>query len=351
MIFRNRHSSNFTILSNDMINDKTLSFKARGLLVFMLSRPANWKFYSSEIESHSDRDGGTSISSGIKELIKAGYVSRTQTKNEAGQWEECAWDVWETPQAGKPHAVKPCPENRPLQSTEERVSTHITLPPALGGEIDRWNALAIFLSDIVSSKKNIKISAGKIKVWTTEMKKLETVDGVGFARARGVARWYKQHMGEEYVPVVESGSAFRDKFLRLEDAIKRDTKSRTPSVQDNTPLDPFGETFYTFLTKCLGVENTTRGFVCSHLAAVKGFWDTLPQSTRYYPGPHDGPYVMHGPRERITPDELCERWLLFLERKQDVGFTLRHPNDLKIGGSRWHEFVGDCEHYTGESFT
>lgn len=133
MIFRNRHEKNFTVLSNEMLNDKTISFKARGLLSFMLSRPTDWQFYYAEIESHSDCDGGTSIMSGIRELIKAGYVTRKQTKGTDGKWNHCAWDVWEAPQAEKPCTEKPytekpctekpCTENPPLLSTNRRIRT------------------------------------------------------------------------------------------------------------------------------------------------------------------------------------------------------------------------------------
>ncbi len=128
MIFRNRHEKNFTTLSNEMLNDKTISFKARGLLSFMLSRPTKWVFYSSEIETHSDCDGRTSIASGIRELIKAGYVTRKQTKGNDGKWNHCAWDVWETPhienpQAGNPRTVKRQAGNPPLLSTNKRIKT------------------------------------------------------------------------------------------------------------------------------------------------------------------------------------------------------------------------------------
>ena len=133
MIFRNQHEKNFTTLSNEMLNDKTISFKARGLLSFMLSRPTKWVFYSSEIETHSDCDGGTSIASGVRELIKAGYVTRKQTKGADGKWNHCAWDVWETPhienprtenpRTENPRTENPRTENPPLLSTNKRIKT------------------------------------------------------------------------------------------------------------------------------------------------------------------------------------------------------------------------------------
>ncbi|RIK03508.1 MAG: replication protein, partial [Acidobacteria bacterium] len=38
-----RLADNFTILSNAAINDGRLSFRARGVLMWLLSKPADWR--------------------------------------------------------------------------------------------------------------------------------------------------------------------------------------------------------------------------------------------------------------------------------------------------------------------
>ena len=68
---------NFTSIHNKLINDSRISLKAKGIMLYMLSKPENWKYYPKEIAKNS-KDGLDSVYSGIKELIEAGYISRTR---------------------------------------------------------------------------------------------------------------------------------------------------------------------------------------------------------------------------------------------------------------------------------
>ena len=68
---------NFTSIHNKLINDIRISLKAKGIMLYMLSKPENWKYNPKEIAKNS-KDGLDSVYSGIKELIEAGYISRTR---------------------------------------------------------------------------------------------------------------------------------------------------------------------------------------------------------------------------------------------------------------------------------
>jgi hypothetical protein len=76
MIIKREHEVNYTILSNAMLQDETVSFAARGLLSYMLSLPANWIVYEKELQQHTT-DGRTAIHTAMSELIQAGYVCKT----------------------------------------------------------------------------------------------------------------------------------------------------------------------------------------------------------------------------------------------------------------------------------
>lgn len=75
---------NFTVMSNYHLQDKTLSFKAKGLLSFMLSLPEDWDYTIAGIARYS-KESVDSISSGIKELEKKGYVTRERVRNKDGK--------------------------------------------------------------------------------------------------------------------------------------------------------------------------------------------------------------------------------------------------------------------------
>lgn len=129
-IIRGKRDTNFTIMRNEGLQDVRLSFKARGLMAYMLSLPDDWKFYVKELVKHSDRDGRDAVLSGLKELEKVGYLQRTTHRNK-GKFDSVDYllvDVpvstpqTENPDTGKPDTDNPTPdkpdtENPQLQST------------------------------------------------------------------------------------------------------------------------------------------------------------------------------------------------------------------------------------------
>lgn len=46
----NRPKNDFTIVSNFLLNDKTLSFKAKGLFAYLFSKPDDWDFSVERID-------------------------------------------------------------------------------------------------------------------------------------------------------------------------------------------------------------------------------------------------------------------------------------------------------------
>lgn len=82
------------------------------------------------------------------------------------------------------------------------------------------------LAEIIQTNKNIKITQSKLKGWANEIRKLIEQEGIDPSRIDAALDWYRENIGGEYVPVIESGSALRQKFIRLENAIERDTKSK-----------------------------------------------------------------------------------------------------------------------------
>ena len=79
-----RPESHYLIVANQVVRDQALSFKARGILAYLLSMPDNWKVSASAIARASDRDGRESILSGLRELEGAGYLRRWRHQDEAG---------------------------------------------------------------------------------------------------------------------------------------------------------------------------------------------------------------------------------------------------------------------------
>ena len=101
-----KESGNFVTVHKNFIHDDNLSWKAKGILLYLLSRPDDWRIYETELNKHSS-DGRDSLRTGIKELEQAGYIHRTRRRNEKGQLREYEYQVFEQPnQIGKTYVGK-----------------------------------------------------------------------------------------------------------------------------------------------------------------------------------------------------------------------------------------------------
>lgn len=74
-------SNPYLIMNKTCLDDDYLSWKAKGILTYLLSLPDDWKIYVEELSKHS-KDGIKSTNTGIKELITAGYVERKILREE-----------------------------------------------------------------------------------------------------------------------------------------------------------------------------------------------------------------------------------------------------------------------------
>ena len=90
-------SDGFTVMSNHHLRNSALSFKARGLLSFMLSCPPSWDF-SVEGLQRCAKDGRDSINSGLNELEKAGYLIRQKVRDKNGSFAGIEYVLYELPQ-------------------------------------------------------------------------------------------------------------------------------------------------------------------------------------------------------------------------------------------------------------
>lgn len=176
MIVRSKRTESYTIISNQVLTDERISFRAKGILVFLLGKPDNWQVSERHLATLGP-EGVTAVRGALQELESAGYILRRRRQAANGRFE---WDsvVYDEPQAvqlaaqdlraadespasdgpeelsepcsenlsmdnapclGFPCTEKPCTENRAVISTirtsTEQTTTdddraHATAPPA-----------------------------------------------------------------------------------------------------------------------------------------------------------------------------------------------------------------------------
>lgn len=123
--YRAKKEKCYTVLDNTCLRDGTLSWKARGIMAYLLSLPEDWDIYLSEVETHAT-DGRDSLMSGIKELKDHGYIVVTKTRNSDGTFENIRYNIIENPghpqtdfpYTDKPDTVKPITDNPQLLNTD-----------------------------------------------------------------------------------------------------------------------------------------------------------------------------------------------------------------------------------------
>ena len=75
-----RKEKEFAQISNELINNKELSYKALGILTYILSKPDDWQVYMSDL-IREKVDGEKSVRNGLNELIEKKYVQRYRVYN------------------------------------------------------------------------------------------------------------------------------------------------------------------------------------------------------------------------------------------------------------------------------
>ena len=72
-VFKIEKNQNYTVMSNYHLRDKNLSYKAKGLLSFMLSLPEDWDYSINGLVSIS-KEEVKAIRNILQELQRYGYL-------------------------------------------------------------------------------------------------------------------------------------------------------------------------------------------------------------------------------------------------------------------------------------
>ena len=96
-IFRVNHDKDnpYVIINREPITNPKLSFKAKGILAYLLSRPDGWEVNVPDLVNHST-DGPAAVRSGLRELREAKHIIYNP-KREGGFIKKWVIEVYESP--------------------------------------------------------------------------------------------------------------------------------------------------------------------------------------------------------------------------------------------------------------
>ena len=197
--FKNKTQKGFTLVLNTAIEDKEISWKAKGILVYLLSKPDSWRFYETQIKEMST-DGLRSVKTGIQELIQAGYLLREQLHNEKG-FAGYKYEVVAERVVTKRNNTKGATSNTNNSNTNN-ISTNVDKPQAYGNE-NINNLLQVFQDEykVKPPPRDRQYASNLIKAYGSQM------DLVGLAKAI-----IQAGKTDEYAPQITSA---KDMYYKM----------------------------------------------------------------------------------------------------------------------------------------
>ncbi len=127
-ILRKIRKENFTTVSNDYLQDEKLSWKAKGIITFLMSLPDDWRVNISHL-SKCSKDGRDAVMSALKEIESNGYGRKIKSRAKDGTFDNFDFEVADSmvfePKSDYPTLDIPILDNPTLQNTNEKLNTKV----------------------------------------------------------------------------------------------------------------------------------------------------------------------------------------------------------------------------------
>lgn len=89
-------SNPYVMMDKRPLENPSLSWKAKGLLAYLLSRPDDWEIWIEDLIRRST-DGDSSVRAALKELVLARHLHYEGRQREKGQVKRAVWELHEIP--------------------------------------------------------------------------------------------------------------------------------------------------------------------------------------------------------------------------------------------------------------
>jgi len=167
-----KYNSNFTTLSNEILQSKELTLKSKGLYAYMMSLPNDWNFSISGIETQI-KEGKTAIRNSLLELEEVGLLFRKRERDANGQLKNVEYWIYSefSPKSDFPTLEKPTLENR-TQTKEINNKRNINKNTKEKKSIKKEN-----IYRVLSSNKNLVLTESEFLKLSAQYTK-EQIDNI-----------------------------------------------------------------------------------------------------------------------------------------------------------------------------
>lgn len=98
----------YTVISNALVNDPSLSLNALAVMTYLISKPNDWRVRADDIQRRFQISRGK-VYGILDELMERGYLSR-EIIRQGGRVKECRYTVMEHPVPALPDTDSPLPD-------------------------------------------------------------------------------------------------------------------------------------------------------------------------------------------------------------------------------------------------
>ena len=109
---RHAYTRDFTLVTNQLAQDSRLSYKARGVFLYLWSLPDEWEISLKALEHHSEQDGQAAVRTAVTELLDRRYIAFRRVHAEGtGKFTDTEWTLTDNPSLDFPHVDNPSLDN------------------------------------------------------------------------------------------------------------------------------------------------------------------------------------------------------------------------------------------------
>jgi hypothetical protein len=224
-IHRSRHTRGFAVLPNTLLQDRRLSYTARGVLVDLLSRPDGWSEDGRRMAATSPQ-GRHAVAKALRELTAFGYYRVERLRRADGTFVSEV-HVFDTPQVA-PDATRPGPgaaesEDRganPVKDRGKEPTLPDRRPSAATGEEGRAKPTATqpapsgLVGEAVATLFRVIRTEPRLRLGTAEALVLAPLVSAWLERGYGQRDLSAALLGGLPEPVHSATALLRDRLIR-----------------------------------------------------------------------------------------------------------------------------------------
>lgn len=170
-----------------VFEDTRLSWKAKGLMGYFLSRPDDWHIMVRDL-LHRSTDGRDSVYAGLRELKQLGYVQEHVQRDAHGRIIAREYWVYEQPPSSAPEHAQPLDPDFPDQAKPDQAKPDQGNPPLLTTDLEPKNELDQTTTQLTTEAVAVSESNASDSFDPSLWEQLRRLSGPRLAR-----RWLTQY--------------------------------------------------------------------------------------------------------------------------------------------------------------